>query len=235
MIKDSIALSENGLCRGSNQDAVLALHTQKCGIFAVADGMGGHFRGELASRMAVDSLNKWWNEIGECIEVLPFLEIVAELEKKIYEIHHEIYQMYQNMEQLGGTTLCVLLFHHDSYAVLNIGDSRLYRCKGKQCIRMTTDDVQEEQSEYRLTQALGAQKDLKIAFFTGKIEKKMCFVLCTDGIYKYCRETRLMRQMRLARWRKSVAGIEKRIKKDVYKNGAEDNLSLVIVLADREK
>lgn len=235
MIKDSISLSETGLCRKENQDAVLEVCTQKTGLFAVADGMGGHFRGELASRTAVDSLNAWWNEIRACIEVLSFLEIVEELEREVREIHHKIYQMYQRMEQQGGTTLCVLLIHHDSYMVLNIGDSRLYRCKGRQCTQLTTDDVQKCKDGSGLTQAIGAQKGIKVAVFTGSIEKKLCFLLCTDGIYNYCRETWLMSQMRRVYWRKNGVGIVKRIKKSVYKNGAGDNLSMIVVIANRER
>ena len=50
MILDIMAMSETGLCRQNNQDSVLALNTEHAGLFAVADGMGGHYKGELASQ-----------------------------------------------------------------------------------------------------------------------------------------------------------------------------------------
>ena len=56
-------MSETGLCRQNNQDSVLALNTEHAGLFAVADGMGGHYKGELASQSAVSLLRKWWEEI----------------------------------------------------------------------------------------------------------------------------------------------------------------------------
>lgn len=244
MIRDIISLSEAGLRRENNQDAVLAVTTGRTGVFAVADGMGGHYRGELASQTAVLLLKSWWEGISGCIASMPFGTIVADLEKKVQEINQTIFQTYEEMEQRGGTTLCLLLIQKDSYAVINVGDSRLYRCKGLSCMQITTDDIWENQAHNRgadiqnsphagkLVQALGAQKELAVHIITGAIQKRTYFFLCTDGIYKYCGNPYLFMQLKTLLWKKDAKAAVKQIKKRVYKNGAEDNLSMVLVLAE---
>lgn len=235
---DIIALSETGLCRQSNQDAVLAVNTEVAGLFAVADGMGGHYKGELASQSVVSLLEKWWQEIEGCIVSMPFSEVVSILEKKIREINKNIYQMYSEMEQLGGTTLCLLLIQKNAYAVLNVGDSRLYRCQEWTSVLMTIDDVWVNVQGCfdcdSLTQAVGAQEELSMNIHTGIIRKKAYFFLCSDGIYKYCGDQYLFSKIRSLMWKKSIT-VAKQIRKQVYQNGAKDNLSMIIVAAKSEK
>ena len=127
----STAVSETGARRKINQDAVLALQEGDAGLFAVADGMGGHFRGEMASRAAIAFLEKWWVSIRGCIGTMPFLDMVAKLEKKVKKINEAILAMYEETGQCGGTTLCLLFACGNAYAVMNIGDSRLYKCHYK--------------------------------------------------------------------------------------------------------
>lgn len=250
MIRKVIFLSETGLCCPKNQDAILAVYTEHAGLFAVADGMGGHYRGELASRTAVESLKIWWNQIQNCVFSLPFSEIITDLEKKVKEINKDIFQMYRDMEQIGGTTLCLLFVYNSSYAVLNIGDSRLYQCQGWTCTQLTMDDVWENQkyiidsmepetiqhnSSYnKLVRALGVQRELEVSIHTGVMKKRMQFALCSDGVYKYCDNSYLSLQLRSSLWRRDINVTARRIKDRVYKNGAKDNLSLIIVLGKKD-
>lgn len=248
MIRGTAALSEKGICREDNQDAILSAYVEDAGIFVVADGMGGHFRGELASRTAVSLLKAWWEGIKDCVYSMPFLDVVGDLEKKVREINGEIHRMYQEMGRSGGTTLCLLLICRDAYMALNIGDSRLYRCRGRMCMQVTVDDVWENQSfvrkqaltedirkDYRygkLMQALGADYDVKLSVSTGKMEKRTCFFLCSDGVYRYCEEKWLMSQLKQVRNKKNIESAMANIRKMVYQNGAGDNLSLILVTAE---
>lgn len=249
----STAISETGACRKTNQDAVLALQEGDAGLFAVADGMGGHFRGELASQAAIASLEKWWASIRGCIGTMPFLDMVAKLEKKIKKINEDIRMMYEETGHCGGTTLCLLFVRGNAYAVMNIGDSRLYKCRKKRCIQMTEDDVWENQAEFRkarqvrnwfsekkgeasyngmLVQALGAQPGLKLPVLTGIIDKRTCFLLCSDGIYKYTENRWLLSQLCKIRKRSGLERAADRIRSEVYQHGAGDNLSLILILAE---
>lgn len=251
MIRNKTILSETGLCRRNNQDAVFAVQQDGVGIFAVADGMGGHYRGELASQTTTALLKSWWEEVHNCVSAMSFLDVVAALEQKIKEINTDIFCTYKEMGQQGGTTLCLLLIHHNAYAVLNVGDSRLYRCQGWLCMQMTVDDVWENQASVRqtmkvkeirknpccgkLVQSLGAQESLRISVLTGLLIKRTAFLLCSDGIYKYCNNSYLMLQLRRCLRSDDSVLIAERIKKMIYRNGAKDNLSMVLVVAEIEK
>jgi len=242
--------SETGGCRVNNQDTVLASYTEQAGIFVVADGMGGHYKGEIASQQAVALIQAWWEEIREYMQRMSFLDMVSDLEKKIREINEFIYQTYQRMGQRGGTTLCVLVICLDTYAVLNIGDSRLYQRQGRKCIQITMDDVWENQDQVRQTmkaedirrnpsygrliQALGAGPTVRISVKTGYLKKKSCFLLCSDGVYKYCDEVWLFSNLRKIREEKDVETFAGKTKEVVYKNGAGDNFSLIAILLDRK-
>lgn len=248
MIEKVTALSDIGLRREDNQDAVLAVYTKEAGLFAVADGMGGCFGGGLASQAVVSALEKWWKGIETCISAVPFSEIVSELERKVQQIHSEVLCMYQEMGQCGGTTLCMLFIHFDTYVVMNVGDSRCYKCQGRICRQLTVDDVWENQfsrtdrptrEELRkdrlagsLVQAVGAQEKLRLAVASAFVEKRACFLLCSDGIYKYSENSWLMWQLRRSLYQRNVDGIAEKIRRRVYQNGARDNLSLILVLMD---
>lgn len=250
MIQGTVVLSEKGACRQNNQDAVLALSLADEGIFAVADGMGGHFRGDLASRTAVSLLETWWEDRKGSLCLLPFLNIVDDLEKRVREVNREIFRMYRDFGQSGGTTLCLLLICGNAYIVLNIGDSRLYRCKDQSCMQMTMDDVWENQSFIRkrtvtedvrkdprygrLVQALGSDEEVKLSISTGRIEQKTCFFLCSDGVYRYCEDQWFLSQLEQIKEKEDMKAAAETMKKMVYQNGAKDNLSMIFVMAEGE-
>lgn len=249
MIRNVASISEVGLYRKVNQDEVLAVHTEDAGLFAVADGMGGHDRGELASRTAAAFLLRWWKGIESCIFSMPFMDIVEELEKRIEEMNEYIFQMYRENGQCGGTTLCVLFIRGDAYAVMNIGDSRIYKSEGRRCLQITKDDVWENQLYIRqtmgeaeirknpfygkLVQALGSDANISISIQTGTIKKRTCFLLCSDGIYKYCERQWFLSQLRKIRKEKDVARFVRKIREAVYGNGAKDNLSMIVIMLNR--
>lgn len=245
MIQNITSISEVGLYRKKNQDKILALHTDNVGLFAVADGMGGHYRGELASQTAVELLLRWWEGIEGYVSFMSFIDIVKDLEKKVKEINGYIFQMYREIGQRGGTTLCLLFIRSNAYAVMNIGDSRLYKAQGRSCMQLTTDDVWENQpyvrqtmceSEIRnnpscgkLVQAVGFDASVRISVRTGSVEKRTCFLLCSDGIYKYCESLWMMSRLKKVRNKKDMDVLMEKIRKTVYENGAKDNLSMIII------
>lgn len=228
MIQNIISLSETGLRRLENQDAIFADNTENAGLFVIADGMGGHYKGELASQTAVCILEKWWKEIRGCIAAMPFADAVSELEAEVFAINKNIYQMYCGLGQLGGTTLCLLFIQGGSYAVVNVGDSRLYCCNGRNCALITSDDVSKDAQDGGLTQAVGVQESLIPHIFIGTIIKKTYFFICSDGIYKYCGERYLLSKLRSMSW-KSGTAVTGKIRERVYRNGAGDNLSMLLV------
>lgn len=246
MILDVDSDSMTGLVRKVNQDAVFCNYLHSVGLFAVADGMGGHFQGEVASDMAVDGLSRWWEQHRTQIEALPFYTVVESLENAIKNINNIISEHYIRMGQIGGSTLCVLLSHYNAYAVFNIGDSRLYLCGKRKLKRLTVDDIWENLPEVRqmadtfdlsgdarrgkLSKAVGLYKDISPAILTNAIEKKTVFFLCSDGIYKHLRERQLCDLLKKVKKAGDAVHVNKKIREIVYRNGASDNLSMITVL-----
>lgn len=250
MILDVDSDSMTGLVRKVNEDAIFGNHLHSVGLFAVADGMGGHFQGEVASSMAVDGLSKWWEHHRMQMEALPFYAVVESLEKEIRNINLIITEYYSGLRQTGGCTLCVLLLHHNAYAVFNIGDSRLYLYGKQKLRRLTVDDIWENLPEVRqmadtfdlsgdarrgkLSKALGLSQEMSPVILTNPIEKKMVFFLCSDGIYRHLSEQQLCDLIKRVKKAGDAVHVNKIIREIVYRNGASDNLSMITVLAEEE-
>lgn len=247
MILSAEAFSETGAVRAENQDAILAVYNEYAGIFAVADGMGGHYKGGMASAIAIRMLQDWWERIQDRIAAIPFFDVIDLLEKLIRLMNQEIYRAYCQEGKQGGTTFCLLFVQGDSYAVFNVGDSRLYYYTRRNLRQISVDDVWENQPDIRglaetvdlksdprygkLTKALGVLEQTSVSLSTGALEKEGIFFLCSDGIYKYYREKELAKTLKRARKPVNAAKALERLKLGVYKNGAQDNLSAILVLA----
>lgn len=233
MIKKVCALSETGLKRTVNQDSILSLYNQEAGLFIVADGMGGHFRGELASELVVSKYADWWRTVEQCICGMELLEIVVELENILKEVHKEIGALYYKHGAQGGTTLCLLLICKNYYVVMNVGDSRVYLCRAWKFRQMTVDDIWEEQDRHygKLTQAVGMRNEIQPHIYTGKLGHADSFLLCSDGIYKYCEKRKLAWYMKQSHGEKNMKKIVEKFQKRVYQKGAKDNLSLILINA----
>lgn len=246
MIVDVNSVTMTGLVRTRNQDSIFCAFSQNTGVFVVADGMGGHYQGEIASGMATAELSKWWGENQSQIDVLPFGRVVDLLEKQIRDINRLITEHYQMLRQTGGTTFCALLIHQNAYAVFNIGDSRLYLCTKRRVRQLTTDDVWENQPQIRhlkdspvfitdprkgkLVRAMGIARETGVSISTNAMEKKMVFFLCSDGVYKYLPEKQLKELLKGVRKKGDAASANEKIRGKVYENGAADNVSMVTVL-----
>ena len=249
MILDVDSDSMIGLVRKVNQDAVFSAFLYSVGLFAVADGMGGHFQGEVASDMAIGGLSRWWEQHRTQIEALPFYTVVESLEKEIRNINIIITEYYLGLGQIGGCTLCVLLLHYNAYAVFNIGDSRLYLCEKQKLKCLTVDDIWENLPKVRqmadtfdlsgdarrgkLSKAVGLSKDISPAILTNAIEKKMIFFLCSDGVYKHLSELQLCDLLKKVKKAGDAVHVNEKIREIVYGNGASDNLSMITVLVER--
>jgi len=126
------AASETGLVRQNNEDAAYSGHW----LFAVADGMGGHAAGEVASAAVIESLRAHDTDVGagSLLEVLgqAVTEANAEVARRAAE----------DSSRFGmGTTLTAMLWSGDSAALVHIGDSRAFRLRDGQLRQITEDHV----------------------------------------------------------------------------------------------
>ena len=154
-------------------------------IFAVADGMGGHEGGEVASNMALELLK-------EKIVSLPEENTIVFIRNTFQEIHLEVLRMGREMDKNGmGTTLTGCIFCKTKFYVFNIGDSRVYRFRGDYITQLTRDhSLREETGDETLQKNIitscigGGIEEIRIDVtdFSSKIGENDLFFLMSDGI-----------------------------------------------------
>lgn len=238
---DVAFLSEQGP-RDVNQDAIYASVREGMGIFVIADGMGGHFGGEVASGAVVNGVRNWWDS-NEFSETAP--ESVADqCCTLLRSINHEVFSYFSAEGQIGGSTVAALLLWEDKYFIFSAGDSRIYRVRGKELEQLTVDDVWENLPEVkykmnsekiacderfgRLTQALGSESRLRINRGSGIMSPREEFLLCSDGVYKACSHRKLENIMCGGKSFRTAEKKKEMIRRCAYRNGAADNFSAII-------
>ena len=195
------AVTDIGRMRKNNQDRFLSMGR----LAAVADGMGGHRAGEVASQIAIEELKKLqqagpWSSEAEVGEALrnAFLQANQRI--------RELAASDRDLEGMG-TTLVALLEHGDMVHLANVGDSRAYLLRHGELSQVTVDHslVQELVDEGRLrpeeagrhpqrsiiTRALGVDVDVEVDLFTYKLQQGDRLLLCTDGLSGVVDEARI--------------------------------------------
>ena len=168
-------------------------------LMAVADGMGGHFAGEVASRMCIENLAK------ELVNQLQASEngqtdLPAALKKAVEAAHKVVYAHAQSStEKLTmGTTLTALLVHGPHAELAQVGDSRAYLFREGKLLLLTQDQTIGNQLRTRgedsskvdaqiqemLIQAVGAQAEVEVVMTAVDIQPGDFLLLCCDGLYK---------------------------------------------------
>lgn len=198
---DIAVLSDVGRVRSRNEDAVRA--RPEAGIVVVADGMGGHPSGDVASRLAADetvaSLASTQDRSSDASSPLPLGDRMAKAVESADERVREAAR--EDAEREGmGTTLTALVADPDtaSFAVGHVGDSRAYRLRDGSLEQLTRDDswVQSQVEAGRLdpeaarthpwssvlSQALGLETPAEPSVVEGDLRDGDLFLLCSDGL-----------------------------------------------------
>ncbi len=232
----SEARSADGLLRSGNEDSAFVSGR----LVAVADGMGGHAGGEVASRIAIQTLQK-------LSPLLTNTEIDSDsvedlLLHSLFTIDSEIGEYADEATELRGmgTTLTALLIVNDSVALLHVGDSRCYRLRGNTLEQLSNDHtvIQElldqgtiSQSEVAdhpqrsvLTQALMGQGTVVPVLQMYEVKEKDRFLLCSDGLSSVLTEKEIKTLLKKSDKTQAV----KSLIDATYINGAPDNVTIII-------
>ncbi len=230
------SLTDTGRVRDANEDNILARRP----VFAVADGMGGHAAGEVASRIAVDTLARaFGDEHPPTREAL--ITAVQEANRTM------VRQSLDDLELRGmGTTLCgiAILGSDDDERILvfNVGDSRVYRLRDGQLERLTTDHsyVQElveageiTSAEARLhpqrnivTRALGIDEEIEVDTVEEAGRAADRYLLCSDGLVDELDDPEIEQVLTVAADPQDAAEELTRVANDA---GGHDNVSVVVI------
>ena len=194
---DYFCLTDPGKVRDHNEDSVAIVMNESLEyLLAVADGMGGHRAGEIASNITINHLTKCFKDkvtVGTKEEAIEFLkQAVSEANEKIYEYTEE------NPESKGmGTTIVVALFTNDYLLFGNIGDSSGFVFKNNKIHKVTTDhtlvnllvksgELTEEEARKHprknvLMRALGATTTVEMDIVMVETDVDG-ILLCSDGL-----------------------------------------------------
>ena len=188
----SSAATHRGAVREMNEDAFLDRNSD--GLWVVADGMGGHDAGEVASEMITSAMGK--------IDIQqPLADVVDILEDTLLNVHHKI-RAYARSHCEGRTmgSTVVSLFVRESVGVcLWAGDSRLYRYRNNQLQPISHDHSQVNEMLARgminedeavnhpasnvITRAVGASETLYVDITLVELQPNDVYLLCSDGLY----------------------------------------------------
>ena len=198
------AASRVGNVRSNNEDMILAfdkyvrsdIHQTVLApdnldrfVVAVADGMGGHNAGEVASEMVMQNLKFYVNDLPKGMTSGELEEVMNEWLLSIHQTVNFRGRSNKTMSEMG-TTLVALLFYGNRYFWMNCGDSRLYRLRDGQLKQLTTDhslvneDGEKKHSNY-ITNCIGAECDdvfMDMIEFTSDFHTGDVYVLCSDGL-----------------------------------------------------
>lgn len=238
--------TDTGRVRGHNEDAVGA--APDLGLFLVADGMGGHAAGEVASRMAVDATVR---AVRECAgngqlgtpdgirDVL--LDAVRKANADVFS------ESVANHRARGmGTTLTAILLADDRYHIAHVGDSRGYRVRGGEIVRITRDhsyveelvrkgmlssaDARTHPQRNIVTRSVGTQEGLEADYRTGEVRAGDVYLLCSDGVSGELEDGEILEIVEAER--ADLQNTCDELVRRANEAGGRDNSSVVLVRVD---
>ena len=247
-----ISESANGKLRDKNEDAIFTYSAHDAaskgvaalGLYIVADGMGGHKNGELASKTAIEAVKT--DLLANLVEPLLAGNTITDdafVESAINQAFLQAQEAVLSKAQGSGTTL-TLLFIADTMAYYgHVGDSRLYadtRSEGLRCltvdhslVRRLVDLGQVESSAARehpqrniLFRALGQGEGFKVDLGKLKLNEATVFLLCSDGLWGLVDQNSLARYLRPGRQNGETAS---RLVALANEAGGTDNISAIVI------
>jgi serine/threonine protein phosphatase PrpC len=241
--------TDPGMMRSNNEDRIST--TPEVGLAVVADGMGGHQAGEVASGMAVDVVTR------HVIDVLaregtgkkrkasgPSPEYKA-VDEAISLANSAIFELSQSSANCAGmgTTIVVTLFYDDKVCIAHVGDSRLYRFR-KDKLELLTEDhslVQElvtrglitpeearnSANKNLVTRALGIEPAVDSHIVERNVQDQDLYMLCSDGLNDVLPDG--MTAQILREHGADLQATINRLIKEVNARGGPDNVSVILV------
>ncbi|MFA5161686.1 MAG: Stp1/IreP family PP2C-type Ser/Thr phosphatase [Elusimicrobiales bacterium] len=247
LIPEFAFLSDKGKVRSDNQDSVVV--DELLGLAAVADGMGGHNAGEIASDIAITAIKE--SLIALRSGDMRVKNKDPHLSESVNDIHFAAIKANEavhaaSMEQTNrkgmGTTLSAILLGSRSAAIAHIGDSRIYLYRESNMVQLTSDHslvmeqvrkgiMTKEEAEISsmqniLTRAMGITKAVKLDVGEVTLADGDRLLLCSDGLFKAASETDMRGVLSSAL---PAAMMCRYLVDKALENGGPDNVSVVVI------
>lgn len=223
------SLSDTGKQRPHNEDSILS--DSDTGVVVLADGLGGHNAGEVASAMAVAVTHEQILEGLKNIESdhpdknTGLTAVSRVVKQAVTQANSDIYAKAQReIERQGmGTTIVVCVFHDDLVTIAHVGDSRLYRKRGKNFTQLTKDHF-----TWRwLDRALGVEENVLVDVMEEAVRPDDVYLLCSDGLTDMVTDDDI--NAALAEFNTDLAETARKLVTTANENGGIDNISVILV------
>jgi len=231
---ESGAKTHEGRVRDHNEDSFVAKEGQ--GLWAVADGMGGHEGGEWASAKIVEKLDEM--ELPEDFDAA--CDAIAEAIRKANRAI--IVEARRRAKQMGSTVVA-LFVRDERFAVLWVGDSRAYLLRDGALKQLSHDHTQVQEMVARgimspedaighpmghiLSRAVGVRDEIEVDKVTGEVWPGDIFLICSDGLHGYVAEADIVRTLT----RSPPEHVTEELVEMTLANGAPDNVTVIAVWA----
>jgi protein phosphatase len=239
------AYTDKGKKRDENQDSCYIPNNEsKINVFIVADGMGGHNAGKIASQEAVKSileyLSKNYNEILNDKDA-----VISLIKDSILHANKVLYdKSIQNSEYFGmGTTIAMaLVYKHKAY-IAHIGDSRIYIMRKDKLTQITRDHSYVEQliddgsitreesykhpKKHMITRALGCEENVEIDIGVKNFFRNDILLICTDGLTAMIDDKEISRI--ILNWREDIQKTAQQLVNEANIAGGTDNTTVILV------
>jgi protein phosphatase len=228
------AQTDRGRRRKRNEDALLAMLDH--GVFVIADGMGGARGGEIASALAVETIQRCFlaNEFpGPPHETIP--ELASQVVRTIHAANAAIYERARQDTVLEGmgTTLCVarLVPAKQRLYIAHVGDSRVYRLRGGTLTQMTVDHTMRElgvtgEGAHALSRTVGTSQTVRIDLLLAVPSPEDIYLLCSDGLTKMVEDAEIAKILGSGG---ALAEVVSALVERANENGGKDNVTVIVV------
>ena len=235
----AFAATDVGKVREVNQDCVFS-STGPVGclpnLFIVADGMGGHKAGDIASRLTVDSVVDKLSKVNSKDYISVITDTIIKVNKEVIDKAAES-QDYAGM----GTTLVVATVFDNILKVANVGDSRLY-VVGEDIIQITRDhslveemvingqldraDARVDKRKNIITRAIGGESKVEAEMFSVELKPEDKILMCSDGLSNMVDDAEILE---IINRETDIEKAARMLIDAANENGGKDNISVVIV------
>lgn len=237
MLIECSARSDQGMVRASNEDSFIADSQSK--TFLVADGMGGHAAGEVASQIAASTVSELLSKRKPKSNVADALRIaVQEANTCVYETQKSKPE-YRGM----GSTLTVLLIPDHRYFLAQVGDSRAYLYRNRTLCQLSRDhsvvwplyekglltkeDISRHPRKNLITRSIGTHAEVEVDLQSDVVLEGDVFLLCSDGLTDVLFDKDI--QKILSEGGKNPQEISERLVQAANSGGGPDNITVVVV------
>lgn len=223
--------------REENQDALATCELDGKGIYLVADGLGGHRNGALASQRIVTSLMRAWKNDPDWD--------IEKLKKHTEAANREIIDIQVQTQSRAKSTLALVVLSQAKVLWANSGDSRIYRIRAGEICQITEDhsvayrkykngeitkaEIAGDEDQSSLLRTLGSERRWEPDFYEDELKSGDAFLLCSDGFWEYISDEEM-----LVDWLKASSAVNwtrlmlLRILPRIPPNN--DNLSVITVM-----